>query len=176
MMRIYVAISAIFVLTTLLLIILYKNIPVKSQEVQVDEIVEDIVEEEIPVPDSDSEYDSDSEDEDEILNGTTQGSSIKPPREKSPPKISQPQPIAPIRLPVRPSSAPRSTSTCIFRTSTSYPSSSTSTSTSTQTYTHLYSFAHCETKNDDGEYYKHYERAQFVRNHFSIGDSESELF
>ena len=100
MMRIYVAISAIFVLTTLLLIILYKNTPIKSQEVQVDEIVEDVVEEEIPVPDS--EYDSDSEDEDEILNGTTQGSSIKPPREKSPPKISQPQPIAPIRLPVRP--------------------------------------------------------------------------
>jgi len=129
MMRIYVAISAIFVLTTLLLIILYKNIPVKSQEVQVDEIVEDIVEEEIPVPDSDSEYDSDSEDEDEILNGTTQGSSIKPPREKSPPKISQPQPIAPIRLPVRPTT-PSSTSTCFSRTSTSYPSSSTSTSTS----------------------------------------------
>ena len=100
MMRIYVAISAIFVLTTLLLIILYKNTPVKSQEVQVDEIVEDVVEEEITVPDS--EYDSDSEDEDEILNGTTQGSSIKPPRKKSPPKISQPQPIAPIRLPVRP--------------------------------------------------------------------------
>ena len=42
-----------------LLIILYKNTPVKSQEVQVDEIVEDVVEEEIPVPDS--EYDSDSD-------------------------------------------------------------------------------------------------------------------
>ena len=106
MMRIYVAISAIFVLVTLLLIILYKNIPVKSQEVQVDEIVEDIVEEEIPVPDSDSEYDSDSEDEDEILNGTTQGSSIKPPREKSPPKISQPQPTVPVRVPIAPSPQP----------------------------------------------------------------------
>ena len=102
-MRIYIAIFVILMLTTLLLTILYKSIPVKSDEVQAEEVQEEEIDEE-KIPDSDS--DSDSEDEDEILNGSTQGSSIKPPRDKSPPKINQPQPIAPIRLPVRPTPPP----------------------------------------------------------------------
>ena len=97
MMLIYITIFVILMLTTLLLTILYKNIPVKSDEVQAEEIDEDIVEEEI----QDTVLDSDSEDEDEILNGMTQGSSIKPPRE-----ISQPQPTVPIAPSPQPSAPP----------------------------------------------------------------------